>query len=123
MKRSRPLSKLARLALSRPIVCAAKPDWTVELLALLGLVLFIAWLMAIAQYTPVAAEAARARHDAAQWKAKATAPPEAFVGVRIQREGVGFRCEIHNVRREWERAITSQCEALGSMLVTARTTP
>jgi hypothetical protein len=116
------IGAMARLTLSRPVVCVEQPDWIVELLLTLCVLLLIAWAVTFAQLAPMAAELSAVRLDARHWKTRATTP-EAFIGVRIEPDGVGFRCQHFGVRREWERVVAAECQTLGALLHMARAAP
>ncbi len=122
-------SASSRLATGRAIVCMPLPDWTLEILGSLVVLLGIAVLCTLGKLAMVTAELREARGDidrvsegAAFWQELALAPDTAPT-VRVERDGTGFQCASFNVRREWEAAVTAECRRMGALLLQARAEP
>ncbi len=119
----------SRLACGKTFVAIEQPDWTMELLTLLALALVIAWCVTAAQATIAIAErdiALRARDRAVEerdtWQQIAL-EEDKVPTVRVEPNGVGFRCRLFNVRREWEQAVAAKCQSMGALLQMARAAP
>lgn len=110
------------MALDPANVCIEQPDWGKELLATLVVAVAFLGVVLIAQFSSDAESLRIARADAARWKARAM-QMDTTPTVRIEPQGVGFRCSHMNVRREWEAAVAAECQILGSLLHMARAAP
>jgi hypothetical protein len=101
-----------------------QPDWTLELLTVLCLLLVIALASTYVQLTLEIERHAAAREERDFWREFAVAPEtNPTATVRLVRAGDGFRCEHFNVRREWELAVAVECKVLAGLLTLARATP
>lgn len=116
----------SRLALD-PLLLVSRdePDWSFEILIVfaLGLVLAGLFMLSTVPAFDKAATDSAAVADFWRHRAETKVAPETMAIVRIERDGVGFRCSVHNVRREWELAVGAECQSLGQLLLYARTTP
>lgn len=114
-----PLQRLAQL---KPVVCVEMPDWRIELLAvlvlLLGGVLFVTLVELAATMTEV-----HYSDDRAEFFLELALAEDKAPSVRLEPDGVGFKCSHYNIRREWEAAVLAQCQSLAGLLKVARTTP
>lgn len=112
----------ARLALEALRVCREQPDWRLELLTTLVVVLALCVAATLGQLY-VQRNVARENLGLAEfWKQRAERI-QTLPAVQLEPNGSGFRCRAYNVRWEWEAAVASECEKLGRLLTLARATP
>jgi hypothetical protein len=116
------VSSLARLASHPAAVSVIQPSWAVELLGVLLLTLALFTFSTLWKLYDALHDAREANEQAELWKEFALAP-ETSPTVRVERNGVGFKCSTWNVRQEWERAVAQECDRFGHLLLQARATP
>lgn len=111
----------ARLAIQPQVICQQQPDWRLELTVMAAVLLACGWLFAAGALAQERINSAAIAGDRDYWKT-VVASTERDPAVRIVAKGNGFKCVNFNVRREWEKAVESQCQALGGLLHMARAT-
>lgn len=116
----------SRLALEPQLVSHHEPSWSFEILICGALSLALAGLYLLSTLPAFDKAATDSAAAADFWRHRAEAKavvPEPIAVVRIVRQGEGFACSVHNIRREWELAVAAECQTLGQLLLYARTTP
>lgn len=115
------VGRKARLALMPLQVCQVESDWRFELLAGGSFTVAVILAVLLFAYSSIDKASWDAAGAADWWRARATAPErEPLAVVRIERDGVGYRCSVKNVRPEWEAAVAAECQVLGGLLHMAR---
>lgn len=107
---------------ARVRVCTEMPDWRLEIaIAVCGLCFVgIPFAVSLMGADHELAERERLARVAAEDRLRAV---EKTATVRLEVDGLGYRCKQFNIRREWEVAVAAECAVMGSLLQAARATP
>jgi hypothetical protein len=101
----------------------ARPDWTRGLLAVLALVLLLAWLDSLEAHGATREELQLTRSALLRARDQAAAI-ETSPAVRLDVDVLGgFRCQQFHTRREWTEVVAQKCAELGRVLTIARASP